>query len=188
MKQSPLSGQKIAILVANGFSEQDFIAMQRMGQKAGAKMTLVSMTPGLVNSWSGEGFGLNFPVDALLREALAADFDALVIPGGSNSIDKLKDSAHTKRIINGFMNAGKPVVALGESVALFVTAEKAVGLQVTGPAEMKETMEQAGATWVDALYTLDSGVMSVQNLHDQEMDMNMVQAFLAGQEAMQEAA
>ena len=104
--QTPLSnslqGAKIAILVANGFNEQDLTSAQRILQGYGAYLRVISMDNGLVNSWNGTGWGLNFAADKMLNEALAADFSMLMVPGGRRSVDKLKLTAHTRRFINGF--------------------------------------------------------------------------------------
>lgn len=105
----PLSGVKVAILVANGFEEADMTATQRAMVAAGANARIVSPEPGLVNSWTGQAWGHHFAIDAALNSALGADFSMLVIPGGQRSIDKLKLTAHTKRFIGSFMAAQKPV-------------------------------------------------------------------------------
>lgn len=113
MTTSPLS---IAVLVCNGFDETGFIDIQKTAREVGASLKLVSVDNGLVSSWTGKGYGLNFPVDAPINRVLAADYDLLVIPGGERSVAKLMTTAHTKRIFNGFMEAEKPVVLMGEAV------------------------------------------------------------------------
>lgn len=119
----PLFGQKVAILVANGFSEQDLIKTQRVAQGLGGNTRIVSMDQGLVNSWNGEGWGLNFASDQALNSALAADYSVLLIPGGQRSIDKLKLTAHTRRFINGFLASGKLVVAVNEASDILAFTE-----------------------------------------------------------------
>lgn len=116
----PLPGTKIAILVANGFDQQDFTEVQKMLNGAGAKIKIISPDQGLVNGWEGQGWGHHFPVDQTLSTALGADFDMLVIPGGTRSMEKLKTTAHTKRFFNSFMNAGKPVAVFGDVADLLV--------------------------------------------------------------------
>lgn len=119
-----LTGQKIAILAANGFDESDMIAAQRALVAAGAAMRLVSSDNGLVNGWDGKGWGHNFPVDAALNTALGVDYDGLVIVGGQRSFDKLKMTAHTKRFIGSFMMAQKPIVAFGDAADVLMEADQ----------------------------------------------------------------
>lgn len=163
MTSSPsksLSGVKIAVLVAGGFCEQDLTEMQRAMQKTGANMRVVSMDQGLVNSWNGTGWGLNFAPDALLNAALAADYDMLIIPGGQRSAEKLKLTAHTKRFIGGFTDTGKPVVAFDEALELLCYVQKIDGRMVTGPEKIRDMAVSAGAKWSDDVMVTDGMMMT----------------------------
>ena len=153
-------GEKIAVLVANGFSEQDLTHTQRALQKFGANMRIISMDHGLVNSWNGAGWGLHFAADKILSSALAADFSILIVPGGRRSIEKLKLTAHTRRFLNGFIDAGKPVVLFDDAADLLAYAEKMSGRTITGPAEMKAAAQAAGAQWLEAPYAIDQNIMT----------------------------
>jgi protease I len=113
-----LSGSKIAILAANGFSQHDFTETQKLLTAAGASLKVISPDQGLVNGWEGSGWGHHFAVDQALSTALGADFDMLVVPGGLRSMDKLKTTAHTRRFLNSFMAANKPVVLFPEAETL----------------------------------------------------------------------
>ena len=143
----PLSGQKIAILVANGFDEIDMTHTQRALAALGATLNIVSTENGLVNSWTGTSWGHHFPTDSHVSTMLAADFDGLFVPGGSRSIAKLKENAHCRRIMRGFFDAGKPMMLLGCAVELLAVSERAAGCTVTGDAESEKIMAEAGATW-----------------------------------------
>lgn len=118
---------KVAILVANGFDEADMTATQRALIGAGAFAKIISPEPGLVNSWTGQAWGHHFAIDAALNNALGADFSMLVIPGGQRSADKLKLTAHTKRFINSFMAAGKPVAVWGNAAQTIDLAGANIG-------------------------------------------------------------
>src|SRR3546814_15118488 len=82
----PLAGKTVAILVANGFEELEMTEPQRALLGAGATLKLVSPEQGLVNGWHGKAWGHYFPIDTQISEALAADFDALLVPGGKRGI------------------------------------------------------------------------------------------------------
>lgn len=142
-----LQGVKIAVLVANGFSEKDMTLTQQALLPAGASIRLVSMDQGLVNSWNESGWGLNFAADQVLSEALAADYDMLIVPGGQRSVDKLKLTAHTRRFIGGFADAGKPLALFEEATSLLTFAGRANGYTVTGPEQVRAEAEAAGASW-----------------------------------------
>jgi protease I len=156
----PLLGEKIAVLVANGFCEKTLTEVQRAVAPLGASIRIISMDHGLVNSWNGEGWGLNFAADNTLSTALAADYTALIVPGGIKSMEKLKLTAHTKRFINGFLTTNKPVVMSGDALDLLIHIESAAGRNVAGPEGFKEAAETAGALWVDEACAVHDNLMT----------------------------
>ncbi|HEY1096994.1 MAG TPA: DJ-1/PfpI family protein [Alphaproteobacteria bacterium] len=152
--EKKLIGRRIVVMVANGFDERDFSLTQRLLASQGAMPKIISPENGLVNSWRAEdgkeGWGHHFPVDSIVSTVLAADYDGMLIIGGHRSIDKLKENAHCRRIMRGFMDACKPVMLLGQAVAMLSSAERAKGYVVTGDAALAPVLTEAGATWVEA--------------------------------------
>lgn len=155
-----LSGSKIAILVANGFTEQDMTEAQRALIEAGATTKIVSPDAGLVNGWSEKSWGHHYAVDATLSTALSADYDALLVPGGQKSLDKLKLTAHTKRFINGFMASEKPVVVYGDALHIMIITDNVRERSVAGPANMQDVVVQAGGQWAESTPALDKNLMT----------------------------
>ncbi len=159
-------GMKVAVLAANGVDQNDLTALQRALTEAGASAKLVSTDQGLVNGWDGKGWGHNFTVDAQLNTALGVDYDALIIPGGQRSLDKLKLTAHTKRFISSFIAAHKPVAVMEDAIQLLVSAEQIAGRTIAGPVTLKETAVRAGAHWSEEAMTRDQALMSGQTGED----------------------
>ena len=118
MKLSNFSGKTIAIMVASGFDEVSFIALQRAMMTAGGKSKVVSREAGLTNSWNGSGWGMSYPADATLSTTLAIDYDALIIPSGSRHIESLKAEAHAKRVLRAFLREDMPVLLQGEAIEM----------------------------------------------------------------------
>ncbi|MDR3425004.1 MAG: DJ-1/PfpI family protein [Alphaproteobacteria bacterium] len=139
-----LAGKSIAILAANGFDENQMTEIQRALTTAKAKFKTVAPEQGVVNGWQKDHWGHYFPVDAQISEALGSDFDFLVIPGGERAIAKLKTNLHTRRIVNHFLEAGKPIAAIGAGALLLALSAKAAGYTVAAPAEGHEELKAAG--------------------------------------------
>ncbi len=156
----PLLGKKIAVLVANGFAERDLTHTQRKLSGTGANIRIISMDHGLVNSWTSEGWGLHFAADQVLSQALAADFDILVIPGGHRSIEKLALTAHTRRFLGGFVDTDKPVVLFNEAVSLMVFANRAEGRKLAGPLTYTTAITEAGGDYTDEPSVISGQVLS----------------------------
>ena len=123
MKLSNFSGKTIAIMVASGFDETAFIAIQRAMMAAGGKLKVVSREAGLTNAWNGTGWGMSYPADATLSTTLAIDFDALIVPSGSRHIESLKIEAHAKRVLRAFLREDMPVLLQGEAISLIELIE-----------------------------------------------------------------
>lgn len=161
--QKPLAGMKAAILVANGFNENEMTMFQRGMMEAGAYPRIISVENGLANGWQGTGWGHYFAVDCQLSDALAADFDILIVPGGQRSLDKLKLTAHTRRFIGGFMAAYKPIMVIGDGINLLSAIGLNNGYMVTGPETSKDMAVTAGAIWSENSPTISDSLISCQS-------------------------
>lgn len=142
-----LNGKKVLILVANGVDEGVMSNVQREMLKTGAALKTVGIEPGLVNSWNVNTWGLYFPVDQQISMTLGSDFDCLIVPSGSRGIQKLGSNAHAERILSNFIEAGKPMVFIGDAVELLAKTGLAKGWRMAGPEKLEATMIAAGAEW-----------------------------------------
>ncbi len=173
----PLLGTKIAILIANGFCEQDMTETQRALAEAKANMRIVSTEQGLVNSWTGEGWGHHFAVDTNISTALGADFDMLIIPGGQRSHDKLKLTAHTRRFVSSFMAARKPVVVFNDALNIMLATGNVTGHTFNGPESFEAPIMQAGGNWSAETPCQNGPLMSGKVDHANRKDF--IQAMVA---------
>jgi protease I len=113
-----------------------------------------------VNGWQGEGWGHYFPVDVSIGEALGSDFDALVLPGGERAVAKLKANLHARRIINHFLEAAKPVAALGAGVALLALSPKIAGRTIAAPAAAQTELKAANAVVSEDTQEIDNNLLT----------------------------
>lgn len=162
MTQSILSGKNIAILVANGFEERDFTEAQRAFAATAAQVAVISPENGLVNGWHDGAWGHYFPIDKGLGEVLAADYTALVVPGGERSIQKLANNAHARRIVTGFIDAEKPTLLMGAAVSLLASFERAAGRKVSAPNAQAEALTAAGTQIDDGDTALSSSLLTTR--------------------------
>lgn len=142
-----LSGLNVLVLVSNGVDEHVMSNVQRELLKAGATVKTVGTESGLVNSWNNNNWGLYFPVDQQIGQALGSDFDALIVPSGSRSIQKLATNPHAERILASFVTAQKPMAFIGNAVELLAKTELAKDWKVAGPDTSRDVMTAAGAVF-----------------------------------------
>jgi protease I len=159
--QKPLAGLNVAILIANGFHEIEMTTFQRALIEAGAAPKIVSVESSLAHGWQGKGWGHYHPVDKHLSDALAADYDVLLVPSGYRGHDKLKQTAHTRRFIGGFMLAMKPVLAMGDAVKMMAEIGVIKGMMVSAADDLRSTLTENGVIVSENSPTIHNNLMSM---------------------------
>lgn len=159
--QKPLAGLNVAILVANGFHEIEMTTFQRALLEAGAHPKLISVETSLAHGWQDKGWGHYHPVDKHLSDALAADYDVLIVPSGYRGHEKLKQTAHTRRFIGGFMMGYKPVLAMGDSVKMMAEIGVIKGMMVAAADEVRPVLTENGVIASENSPTIHSNLMSM---------------------------
>ncbi|MEK9552160.1 MAG: peptidase, family C56 [Alphaproteobacteria bacterium] len=125
MQLSNLTGKTVAIMVASGFDEDTFIAIQRAMMSVNAKLRVISRDAGLTNAWNGSGWGMSYPVDGTLATTLAVDYDALIVPTGERHIATLSGEAHAKRLMRAFTREEMPILLLDDAVSILELVDMA---------------------------------------------------------------
>ena len=186
----PLSGTKIAFLASNGFNEQDLTSLQRALMQAGSPLKIVSPDTGLINGWTGTGFGHHYAIDAALSTALGVDYDMLVIAGGGRSLDKLALTAHSKRFIGSILSLGRPVVAFGDAVRLLADISLLSGRSVSAPAFVRNAVESVGAVVSPEWMTFDGNLASIncETVEQRTLAVSSVVDFFVSHGRMAQAA
>ena len=145
-----LNNKKIAILTANGVLQNDISMIQRALIQKRCFPKIVGAGSKLIVSWDGEQWGHNFAVDVSITEALGVDYDVLIIPGGTRAMDVLSETAHTRRILNSFVVAEKPVVAMKDAESIFKTFDlPATGANIHLMDDVTEETVSNAVTWFE---------------------------------------
>ena len=181
-------GKNIAILVANGFDENQMTEIQRALVKVKANIKTIAPEQGVVNGWQGAGWGHYFPVDAQINEALGSDYDILVLAGGERGIAKLKTNLHARRIIGHFMDAQKPIAAIGSGVGLLALSSRITGRLVAASADVQETMKTAGATISEDPLEIDGNLLTANGDDIAAWVEQSLEFFSTAESAISEAA
>ncbi len=184
----PLSGKKVAILVADGFEESELVQPRAALDQAGATTLIVSPNTGAVKSWTGEGFGQSITVDIPVGSAHATDFDALLLPGGVINPDKLRIQPDAVEFVRAFFEAGKPVAAICHGPQLLVEADVVEGRRLTSYPSVKTDLINAGADWVDDEVVCDQGLVTSRRPADiPAFNRKMIEEIAEGVHAGQHA-
>lgn len=155
-----LAGKSIAILAANGFDEKHMTEIQRSLTSAKLSYKVIAPEQGLVNGWQDGAWGHYFPVDMPIGTAMGSDFDMLVLVGGERGVAKLKTNPHSRRIVNHFLEADKPIAAIGAGVALLALSPKAAGREVAASSDIQDEVKAASMHIAAEAQTCDANLLS----------------------------
>ena len=142
---TPLTGMRVAVLVAEGVEDLEYWVTVMRLREAGARVTSVGMTLDQVHGKNG----LAARADVVAADVDAGAFDALVVPGGWLP-DKLRRYDAITGLVRSINDAGKPIgiICHGGSVAISAGIIQA-GHPATGSLGIKDDLVNAGAQWVD---------------------------------------
>lgn len=162
-----LQGRKVAFLVTDGVEQVELTAPWQAIGDAGAERHLVSLKPGKIQAVNDDTEkGDTFPVDRVVKDVSADEYDALVLPGGVANPDALRMDKDAVRFVKEFFVAGKPVGAICHGPWTIVEADMARGRTMTSWPSLQTDIRNAGGTWVDKEVQTDNGLVTSRNPDD----------------------
>ena len=161
-----LKGKKIAFLATDGFEEVELTDTRRNLEEAGAKTEVISLRSGKIRSWYFKDWGETIKVDRAVSEARAADYDALVLPGGVISPDKLRTDRSAVGFVRQFAESGRPVAAICHGPWILIEARLVKGRTMTSWPSIKTDLINAGANWVDQEAVTDANIITSRKPDD----------------------
>lgn len=157
-----LHGKTVAFLLTNGYEDSELTSPWDAVIDAGAHATLVS--PGDDDLTGKKGH--RAPVDLDVAVADAADFDALVLPGGVVNADHLRMDAASVKFVRAFFDAHKPVGVICHGAWILIEADVVNGRRITSYPSLQTDLRNAGADWVDGEVVTDQGLVSSRTPDD----------------------
>jgi len=161
-----LDGLKVAILVTDGFEQVELQEPRKALDAEGATTRVVSPKDKQVKGWNIKEWGDTVPVDTPLAQAQAADFDALLLPGGVINPDALRMDAAAVALVKAFVDAGKPVAAICHGPWTLIEAGAVKGRKLTSWPSLKTDLVNAGANWVDEEAVVDGNLVTSRKPDD----------------------
>jgi len=142
-----LNGKHICFLVEEGFEDLEFWAVYMRLEEEGARITIAASKAGA--TFRSKSGGLTAASSAAVGDLHAAQFDAVVVPGGW-APDKLRRYDAVKKIVADAYAQGKIVGMICHAGWVGASARIVRGHRCTGSIAIRDDMENAGAEWVDA--------------------------------------
>ncbi len=169
-----LEGKRAVLLVEQLYNEQEFWYPKIRLQEAGA-VVMVAGTEGKKEYPSK--VGLPAKSDVAFADLKAADFDAVIIPGGF-APDFMRRSPDCVKFVREMFSQGKLVAFICHAGWVPISAGILKGKKATSFTAIKDDLVNAGVVWQDAAVVEDGNLISSRTPLDLPDFMRAVIAYL----------
>jgi protease I len=162
-----LDGKRIAILATDGVEQVELTRPRDAVLEEGARTEIVSLSDGEFQAMNGDIDPADtFTADTSAKDASAADYDALIMPGGTVNADRLRMDPDVRAFVQEIFRAGKPVGVICHGPWTLVEADLVRGRTLTSFPSLRTDIRNAGGTVVDEEVVTDHGLVSSRNPDD----------------------
>jgi protease I len=162
-----LDGKKIAIIATDGVEQVELEDPREAVQHAGARTELLSPQTGEIQAMNSDiEPASKFKVDKSIGDASAADYDGLILPGGTVNADRLRMEDAVLSFVQEFFKSGKPVGVICHGPWTLVEADLVDGRTLTSFPSLRTDIRNAGGNVVDEEVVVDQGLVSSRNPDD----------------------
>jgi protease I len=154
--------RRVAVLVEDGFEDVELIGPSQRLRDAGIDVTLVGPFAG--RQYTGT-HGATVTSDAAAGAVRAAEFDAVVIPGG-HAPDKMRMRHAMVDLARDAMRAGIPVAAICHGPQVLISAGTLRGRTLTCWPSIAVDVTNAGGLYVDRPVAEDRNLITARKPDD----------------------
>ena len=182
MADKQLSGIKVAVLVTDGVEQVELLEPKQALENAGAQVVVISPHSGRLQGFKHHDQADKIPIDMELKQVNAAEFDAVLLPGGVINADALRIEKKAQEIVRAIDNAGKPIAVICHGPWLLVSAGLCRGRTITSWPTLQDDLRCGGAQWVDQEVVRDKNWVSSRKPDDiPAFNREMIRLFAEGQ-------
>jgi protease I len=157
-----LDGKRIAVLAEDLYQELELWYPVLRLREAGAEVVIVGT--GSAQEYTSK-HGYPVTVDAAAGDVQAADFDALVVPGGY-APDKMRRYPTVNKLAREMFLQNKVVAAICHAPWVLVSADILRGRTATCFSSIKDDVINAGANYVDREVVRDGNLITSRQPDD----------------------
>ena len=162
-----LKGKRIAIIATDGVEQVELEKPREAVEQAGASTELLSPQSGEIQAMNGDIEPADkFSVDKPISDVSAADYDAVILPGGTVNADRLRIDGNVISFLQDFFASGKPVGVICHGPWTLVEADLVRGRTLTSYPSVRTDIRNAGGNAVDQEVVVDQGLVSSRKPDD----------------------
>lgn len=161
-----IADAKVLIVATDRFEESELFGPREILIERGASVTLASPEIEEIMGTVHDEPGRRIKPDTTIGDVRAADFDALLLPGGVSNPDQLRANEDAVGLVREFANSGKPVAAICHGPWLLVEADVLRGRKATSWPSIRTDLKNAGADVVDEEAVTDGNIITSRKPDD----------------------
>ncbi len=151
------SKKKVAILIENDVEDAEFQVPYNGLKQAGFDVVVLGSRTN--ETYKGKRGKVSMKADATTTEAIAAQFDAVVIPGGV-APDKMRCNPNTVRFVSEALAQNKIVAAVCHGPQVLIEGDLLKGRKATGYRAIRQDMINAGTNYLDEPLVVDNNLIT----------------------------
>ena len=157
---------KVLIMASSGFEQDElFVPLERL-RAAGCEVRLAAPSHEPIRATVLDDPGEWITPDLTIREAKAADWDALLLPGGLINPGHLRTDPAAVALVRAFVSADKAVAAICHGPWLLIEADAVRGKRVTGWRSIRTDLHNAGGLVDDGPVVSDGALVTAVGPQD----------------------
>ncbi|OAN41861.1 type 1 glutamine amidotransferase domain-containing protein [Mycolicibacterium iranicum] len=162
-----LRGLRVGILAADGVERIELEQPRGALHGAGATTEIISLHPGEIQARQFDMVPAgSFPVDRVVADVSADDYDALLLPGGTVNPDQLRMNTDAVRFVKSFADTGRPIGVICHGPWTLAEADVLAGVRITSWPSIRTDLRRAGADVVDEEVVIDGQFVSSRSPDD----------------------
>jgi protease I len=151
---------KALIIASDGFEEDElFVPLARL-REAGCVVRLAAPCAQPIRATVMDVPGRFITPDLTFADVDAAEFDALILPGGLINPDRLRTDASAVALVRAFVEADKPLGAICHGPWLLIEADALRQRRATAWPSIHTDLRNAGATVVREQVVTDGRIVT----------------------------
>jgi len=148
--------KKALIITGHGFQDQEVIYPYYRLLEEGFIVDIAAKNKELLSGI----LGLKIEANKTFDEIKINDYGLLVLPGGVKALEKIRQEKIIIDFVKEWNNQGKVIASTCHGAQLLISAKVVKGRKISGYYSIKDDIENAGATYVDAPFVVDDNIVS----------------------------
>jgi protease I len=157
---------KVLIMASSGFEQDElFVPLERLRAR-GCAVKLASPSLDPIRATVLDDPGEWITPDVAIADVEAAEWDALLLPGGLINPDHLRTDEKAVAVVRAFVAGGKAVGAICHGPWLLIEADALRGKRATSWRSIRTDLRNAGALLVDEPVVTDGMIVTAVGPQD----------------------